>query len=256
MPWKTASFYPLGEFFGLGMAIGVLLGTIGYRSRIANSILTPIYDVMQTTPIFAYLVPVLVFFGFGPVAALLATIVFAMPPMARVTTLAPAKSARQHRGLRRHGRLHPTAEAVAGDAAIGPTKPPHRSEPGNHVVAGGGHRGFHHRGGRARSQRVSRADCAADWRRGGSGSRHHLDGDRARPDFPGCGLAPAPPSDIGPCQYPQTPPLCKCVGSTGSCLLRAESPRQLQKIFIGESVQPNIHAVSWPMWHVVQVHHL
>ena len=72
----------------LGMAIGVLLGTIGYRSRIANSILTPIYDVMQTTPIFAYLVPVLVFFGFGPVAALLATIVFAMPPMARVTTLA------------------------------------------------------------------------------------------------------------------------------------------------------------------------
>ena len=32
--------------------------------------------------------------------------------------------------------------------------------------------------------------------------------------------------------------------------------RQLQKIFIGESVQPNIHAVSWPMWHVVQVHHL
>ena len=72
----------------LGMAIGVLLGSIGYRSRIANAILTPIYDVMQTTPIFAYLVPVLVFFGFGPVAALMATIVFAMPPMARVTTLA------------------------------------------------------------------------------------------------------------------------------------------------------------------------
>ena len=32
--------------------------------------------------------------------------------------------------------------------------------------------------------------------------------------------------------------------------------RQLQKIFIGESVQPDIHALSWPMWHVVQVHHL
>ena len=72
----------------LGMVIGVLLGTLGFRSRLANTILTPIYDVMQTTPIFAYLVPVLVFFGFGPVAALLATIVFAMPPMARVTTLA------------------------------------------------------------------------------------------------------------------------------------------------------------------------
>ena len=72
----------------LGMIIGVLLGTIGYRSRVANNILTPIYDVMQTTPIFSYLVPVLVFFGFGPVAALIATVVFAMPPMARVTTLA------------------------------------------------------------------------------------------------------------------------------------------------------------------------
>ena len=35
-----------------------------------------------------------------------------------------------------------------------------------------------------------------------------------------------------------------------------EYTRQLQKIFIGESVQPDIHAVSWPMWHVVQVHHL
>ena len=32
--------------------------------------------------------------------------------------------------------------------------------------------------------------------------------------------------------------------------------RQLQKISIGESVQPDIHAVSWPMWHVVQVHQL
>ena len=36
----------------------------------------------------------------------------------------------------------------------------------------------------------------------------------------------------------------------------AKSTRQLQKFFIGESVQPDIHAVSWPMWHVVQVHHL
>ena len=35
-----------------------------------------------------------------------------------------------------------------------------------------------------------------------------------------------------------------------------QETRQLQKIFIGESVQPDIHAVSWPMWHVVQVHHL
>ena len=72
----------------LGIAIGVVLGALGYRSRLVNAILTPIYDIMQTTPIWSYLVPVLVFFGFGPLAGLLATVVFAMPPMARVTTLA------------------------------------------------------------------------------------------------------------------------------------------------------------------------
>ena len=52
----------------LGMAIGVALGALGYRSRLVNAILTPIYDIMQTTPIWSYLVPVLVFFGFGPLA--------------------------------------------------------------------------------------------------------------------------------------------------------------------------------------------
>lgn len=72
----------------MGMMLGVLLGTIGYRSPRANAILTPIYDLMQTVPIFSYLVPVLLFFGFGPVTALIATTIFAMPPMARVTTLA------------------------------------------------------------------------------------------------------------------------------------------------------------------------
>ena len=43
---------------------------------------------MQTVPVFAYLVPILVLFGFGPVAAMIATIVYAMPPMVRITMLA------------------------------------------------------------------------------------------------------------------------------------------------------------------------
>lgn len=43
---------------------------------------------MQTLPVFSYLVPILLFFGFGPVAALIATVTYAMPPMARNTTLA------------------------------------------------------------------------------------------------------------------------------------------------------------------------
>ena len=43
---------------------------------------------MQTVPTFAYLVPILFLFGFGPVSALVATVIYAMPPMVRITTLA------------------------------------------------------------------------------------------------------------------------------------------------------------------------
>ena len=43
---------------------------------------------MQTVPVFAYLVPILWFFGFNPVAAMIATIIYAMPPMVRNTVLA------------------------------------------------------------------------------------------------------------------------------------------------------------------------
>ncbi|MGF1609215.1 MAG: ABC transporter permease [Kiloniellales bacterium] len=71
-----------------GVAGGLLLGIAGYRWRWVERVLTPLLDLMQTVPIFAYLVPVLFLFGFGPVAAMIATIIYAMPPMVRVTMLA------------------------------------------------------------------------------------------------------------------------------------------------------------------------
>ena len=80
----------------LGIAIGVVLGALGYRSRLVNAILTPIYDIMQTTPIWSYLVPVLVFFGFGPLAGLLATVVFAMAADGPGDDPRPAAGAREH----------------------------------------------------------------------------------------------------------------------------------------------------------------
>jgi glycine betaine/proline transport system permease protein len=43
---------------------------------------------MQTIPVFAYLVPILFLFGFGPTAAIVATVIYAMPPMTRVAVLA------------------------------------------------------------------------------------------------------------------------------------------------------------------------
>ncbi|MEQ8355040.1 MAG: ABC transporter permease subunit [Kiloniellaceae bacterium] len=72
----------------LGVGGGLLLGIAGYRWRWFNRVLTPVLDLMQTVPVFAYLVPILFLFGFGPVSALVATIVYAMPPMVRITTLA------------------------------------------------------------------------------------------------------------------------------------------------------------------------
>ena len=61
---------------------------------------------MQTVPIFAYLVPILFLFGFGPVAALIATMIYAMPPMVRVTMLALRGRAAGDRRVGTHGRLH------------------------------------------------------------------------------------------------------------------------------------------------------
>ncbi|WP_282605183.1 proline/glycine betaine ABC transporter permease [Pelagibius sp. Alg239-R121] len=72
----------------IGVAGGLLLGIGAYRWPAFDKILRPILDLMQTVPVFAYLVPILFLFGFGPVAALVATIIYAMPPMVRVTTLA------------------------------------------------------------------------------------------------------------------------------------------------------------------------
>jgi len=72
----------------LGVLGGVLLGIAAFRHSGFERFLAPVLDAMQTIPVFAYLLPILVLFGFGPVAALIATIIYAMPPMVRVTLLA------------------------------------------------------------------------------------------------------------------------------------------------------------------------
>ena len=72
----------------LGVGGGLLLGIAGYRWLWFDRLLKPLLDLMQTVPVFAYLVPILFLFGFGPVAALIATVIYAMPPMVRITTLA------------------------------------------------------------------------------------------------------------------------------------------------------------------------
>ena len=72
----------------LGVAGGLVLGLAGFRWPAFERALTPVLDLMQTVPVFAYLVPILFLFGFGPVSAIVATIIYAMPPMTRITILA------------------------------------------------------------------------------------------------------------------------------------------------------------------------
>ena len=72
----------------IGAGGGLLVGVWAYRHPLGEKILSPVLDLMQTIPIFAYLVPILFMFGFGPISALVATIIYATPPMIRITTMA------------------------------------------------------------------------------------------------------------------------------------------------------------------------
>jgi len=72
----------------VAVASGLALGVWAVRSQRFEKVLNACFDVMQATPHMAYLGPVVVLFGFGQVPALLATFVFALPPMGRCTILA------------------------------------------------------------------------------------------------------------------------------------------------------------------------
>jgi glycine betaine/proline transport system permease protein len=69
------------------LAIAIPIGIIAAKSRGVETVLTPILDTMQTMPAFVYLVPVVLVFSIGNAPALIATVVFAMPPAVRLTML-------------------------------------------------------------------------------------------------------------------------------------------------------------------------
>lgn len=87
-------------------AIGIPFGVVLARYPRLRLVFLPILDAMQTLPSFVYLVPALMLFGLGKVPALLATVIYAVPPVARLTDL----------GLR-----HADADAVEAANAFGAT---------------------------------------------------------------------------------------------------------------------------------------
>ena len=71
----------------IAVSVGLPLGVLGARSRIADNLMRPILDGMQTMPSFVYLLPGILFFGLGKPAGIFATIVYAIPPVIRLTNL-------------------------------------------------------------------------------------------------------------------------------------------------------------------------
>jgi len=66
---------------------GIPLGILVAKKELARKIIMPILDGMQTMPSFVYLLPAIMFFGFGIVPAVIATTTYALPPLIRLTYL-------------------------------------------------------------------------------------------------------------------------------------------------------------------------
>jgi glycine betaine/proline transport system permease protein len=67
------------------IVVGLPIGIWMARSRTVSTVVTPVLDVMQTLPAFCYLAPLALFFGIGPAAAVVLTIIYALPPIVRIT---------------------------------------------------------------------------------------------------------------------------------------------------------------------------
>jgi glycine betaine/proline transport system permease protein len=71
----------------ISVALGIPIGILAASSGAVRRVLLPVLDVMQTLPSFVYLIPVLMLFGLGKVPAIFATVVYALPPLIRLTDL-------------------------------------------------------------------------------------------------------------------------------------------------------------------------
>jgi glycine betaine/proline transport system permease protein len=71
----------------LAIVLGIPIGILMARSDRVQSFVNPILDLMQTMPSFVYLIPVVMIFGIGKVPGLIAVVIYAIPPMIRLTNL-------------------------------------------------------------------------------------------------------------------------------------------------------------------------
>lgn len=81
----TLSLVFTSVFFSI--VIGLPLGILCAKNNRVESIIKPLLDAMQTTPAFVYLIPIVMLFGIGNVPGVIVTIIFALPPLIRLTNL-------------------------------------------------------------------------------------------------------------------------------------------------------------------------
>src|SRR5690606_19674912 len=71
----------------LSVLVGIPLGIAMARASWLRTVMLPVLDVMQTMPSFVYLIPVVMLFGLGKIPAIIATVIYAVPPLIRLTDL-------------------------------------------------------------------------------------------------------------------------------------------------------------------------
>ncbi|CCN72317.1 ABC transporter permease [Vibrio nigripulchritudo] len=71
----------------LSIVIGIPIGIAMARSNRVQSVVTPLLDIMQTMPAFVYLIPVVMLLGIGKIPGLIAVVIYAIPPVIRLTNL-------------------------------------------------------------------------------------------------------------------------------------------------------------------------
>ncbi len=71
----------------LAIALGIPIGIVMARSDRAQNVITPALDIMQTMPAFVYLIPVVMLLGIGKIPGVIAVIIYAIPPVIRLTNL-------------------------------------------------------------------------------------------------------------------------------------------------------------------------
>ncbi|MDO5658640.1 MAG: proline/glycine betaine ABC transporter permease [Paracoccus sp. (in: a-proteobacteria)] len=71
----------------VAIVIGIPIGILMARSNRLSSVVTPVLDLMQTMPSFVYLIPVVMIFGLGRIPGVIAVVIYALPPIIRLTNL-------------------------------------------------------------------------------------------------------------------------------------------------------------------------